>query len=191
MNDNPPIWYPHEAFYIEAMLFVTNSAMTSAKHLSKMILQYLEDPRQISTDDALNHLQNIVHQAGALSRYFWPTQPPRRPRGKYLRDTLKVKEESPLRSREVRNWLEHFDEKLDDYLKKHMPGEYVPRYFGPKPPDDGMPRHFFRAYYPEIQTFEILEVQIKMQPLIDEMKRVHNQLVGYREGGLCLHQEEI
>jgi hypothetical protein len=183
MNNLPPIWYPHEIFYLESMHFLTGSTMISADFLAKAVFTLKHRQGTIIIDDVLDHLQNIVHQAGALSRYFWPTLEPYRSRGKYLRSIFEVTETSPLKSRDVRNRLEHFDEKLDDYLKRKNTGEFFPSYVGPCPPDDGMPRHFFRAYYLDVGIFEILGVQIKMQPLVDEIMRIHNLLVEYSENG--------
>lgn len=183
MIKSTPIWYPHEVFYIESMCFLTGSAMLSIDFLEKAVIRFKQRLGRVIIDEYLDHLQNILHQAGSLSRYFWPTQPSYRPRGNYLCSIFEVTDASPLKSREIRNRLEHFDEKLDDYLKNQYTGEFFPNYLGHKPPDDGVPRHFFRAYYPEIGVFEILGVQVEMVPLADEIIRIHNRLVEYSATG--------
>ena len=180
--DNP-IWAPFEAFYIESMLSLTEAALVSATWMKDLLPTLAEGPARVDTQAALNHLQNIVHQAGALSRYFWPSRKSHEPRGIFLKTVLTVGEDSPLKSRVVRNQMEHFDEKLDDYLKGPVIGSVVPSYFGPTPPDDGVLQHFFRAYYLETGVFEILGKRITMETLIMELMRIHNLLVECEKNG--------
>ena len=184
-TDNP-IWARYEAFYIESMLSLTEAAMASATWMKELLLKLAGGPVRVDDQAALNHLQNIVHQAGALSRYFWPSDKAHEPRGLYLRNVLMVTDNGPLKSRAVRNQMEHFDENLDEYLKSPVVGHIVPSYFGPKPPEDGVPQHFFRAYYLETGEFEILGKRIKLEPLVVEIMRIHNLLVECEESGCRL-----
>jgi hypothetical protein len=52
--------------------------------------------------------------------------------------------------------MEHFDEYLDDYLKTCIAGQFIPDYFGPKPPDDRGPLRFFRAFLPTLENLKFL-----------------------------------
>lgn len=69
------IWPPCEVFYIQSMLFNTQSAVRSIEVIST-VMSYLteskdEDPfAAVDTEDVLNHVQNVVVQGAALSRYF-------------------------------------------------------------------------------------------------------------------------
>jgi hypothetical protein len=73
------IWPPFEVFYIHSMLFNTQSAARSIEVIST-VMSYLTESKDadplaaIDTEDVLNHLQNIVVQSAALSRYFWPVR---------------------------------------------------------------------------------------------------------------------
>ena len=115
------IWAPYEAYYIEAMLSNTGSAMASLERVSDVI-EEVEHDRCGGTLDRIDphaliaELQNIVLQAAALSRYLWPVRPGHEARAAHLRAALDVAESSPLRDRGLRNEIEHFDEKLDAYL---------------------------------------------------------------------------
>src|ERR671916_807773 len=86
---------PYEAFYINSMLFNTQSAVRSIEVLS-MVINYLAESKSpeslaaIDTEDVLNHLQNIIVQGAALSRYFWPVRKGYKRRGEYLRKALGV-----------------------------------------------------------------------------------------------------
>jgi hypothetical protein len=79
--------------------------------------------------------------------------------------------------------VEHFDEYLDDYLSDTSPGEFIPDYFGRKPPEDRGPLHFFRAYFIDTGEFEILGKSFSLPPLVDEIGRIHNLLLACEAAG--------
>src|SRR5665213_2856766 len=115
------IFPPYEVFYIESLLFSTTSALASATWFSSELHRLATDETDgvdpsFDPDDMLDNLQNIVIQAAAVSRYFWPVRSGHEARAQQLRAALNVDDASPLRSRDLRNALEHFDEKLDKYL---------------------------------------------------------------------------
>ena len=84
---------PYETFYINSMLFNTQSAVKSIEVLS-MVMNYLHESKSpeslaaIDTEEVLNQLQNIIVQGAALSRYFWPVRKEYKGRGEYLRKAL-------------------------------------------------------------------------------------------------------
>lgn len=178
-----PIWPPFEAFYITSMLAITESVLASAAWMKDILLQLKKGPTIVNQQAALNHLQNIINHSGALSRYFWPSRRTHDARGAYLRKVLQVSDNSPLKSRTVRDHLEHFDEKLDIYLESMAAGYVVPCYFGPTPASTGVSQHYFRAYFVDTGTFEILGNQVVIEPLIVEVMRIHNLLAEYEEHG--------
>src|SRR5689334_18838746 len=106
------IWPPYEAFYIQAMLFNSRAALASIDHVSAN-LEALSAGKAIDSDELLNNLQNIVIHGAALSRYFWPVRKGHEARAQFLKKCLGVAEDSPLKNRDLRNQIEHFDEKLD------------------------------------------------------------------------------
>jgi hypothetical protein len=183
------IWPPCEVFYIHSMLFNTQSAARSIEVLGT-VMSYLAESETpdplaaVDTEDVLNHLQNIVVQGAALSRYFWPVRKAHESRGEFLRQALGITDQNPLKSRELRNAMEHFDEKLDEYLASGIVGNVFPHYFGPLPKDDGVPRHIFRAYYVDVGQFEMLGNRYQIGPIANELLRLDEALTKYdREGG--------
>lgn len=121
MQAEPPIWPPYEAFYIQSMLFNSLSACRSILRLEKIFAKLPERPTtedvdRLPTKTILNELQNMVVQAGALSRYFWPVRAKHSARGKALRECFAMTEASPLFNRDLRNAIEHFDERIDEYF---------------------------------------------------------------------------
>jgi hypothetical protein len=62
-------------------------------------------------------LNQILSDVGRLSLIFWPVDRKAADRGRYLRDLIGLDEDNPLRSRELRNHLEHLDERIDAWSR--------------------------------------------------------------------------
>lgn len=187
-TDSLIIWPPFEVFYIQSMLFNSMSAVRSIMRLEKIFGKLPEYPteediQRLPTKIILNELQNMVLQAAALSRYFWPIRKGYEERGQFLRETFALDQSSPLFNRNLRNALEHFDERLDGYLASGIVGYIFPEYVGLKPADDGVPSHFFRAYFIDVGFFRLLNEEFLMHPLADELIFVHNHLLDLDQNG--------
>ncbi len=195
-GDVAGIWSPHEALYIQSMLFNAESALTSIHRVSDALeamseMSPTELQHAVDYHGLLNELQNIVVQGAALSRYFWPAKKDvsvYAARSRHLRTTLGVGEGSPLKSRDLRNAIEHFDERLDEYLAQGIVGHILPEYVGPRPSREGLPLHLFRAYYLDTGIFALLGKEYEMQPLVDEIVRIHHALSYSAEHGSRLQQ---
>ncbi|HEU0079191.1 MAG TPA: hypothetical protein VFQ76_16170 [Longimicrobiaceae bacterium] len=180
------IWPPYEAFYIDSMLFNTTAAAMSVDAMAGTLeaIERGELARADVDEDAfLNNLQNIILQGASLSRFFWPVRSGHEARGEHLRVRLGVTDASPLKNRDLRNALEHFDERLDRYLQANVVGYILPRYVGPTLENDGVPAHLFRAYFFDRGVFSLLGQEHEMQPLVDEIGRIHNLLITAVENG--------
>ncbi len=187
-TDSPIIWPPFEVFYIQSMLFNSMSAVRSIMRLEKIFGKLSEYPteediQRLPTKIILNELQNMVLQAAALSRYFWPIRKGYEERGRFLRETFALDQSSSLFNRNLRNALEHFDERLDGYLASGIVGYIIPEYVGLKPADDGVPVHFFRAYFIDVGFFRLLNEEFLIRPLADELIFVHNHLLDLDQNG--------
>jgi len=175
------IWPPYEAFYIRSMMFNAQSALRSITQINAVLHVVAENSPEDPVSafpvfHLLGELQNLVLQSAALSRYFWPARSAHDWRGAQLRRAFGVSDESPLRSRDLRNALEHFDEQLDIYLEKRVVGRVLPEYVGPFEEQEGVPVHLFRAYYVDTGVFELLGKRYEIQPLAREVGRIHEQL---------------
>ncbi|WP_353230830.1 hypothetical protein [Pseudomonas qingdaonensis] len=187
------IWTPYQAFYIQSMLFNTTSAFQScsiAEQIIKKISDGDIDP-QDKKDILLNCLQNVINQSGAISRYFFPSRDgPKggdktlhKDRGSYLRRIFQVDESSPLINRGLRNSIEHFDERLDLYLKEGMVGNIFPSLILPEPENSDVPHHIFRACYLKEGLFQVLGERYEIQPIVNEVARIHDLLVKFDQNG--------
>ena len=117
-NEAFSIWTPHQAFYIQSMLFNTTSAIQACSIAEKIIKRISDgeiDPQEMK-DILLNCMQNVVNQTGAISRYFFPSRDGskgadnkniHKDRGQYLSKVFDVKDDSPLMNRALRNSIEH------------------------------------------------------------------------------------
>jgi hypothetical protein len=123
-------------------------------------------------------MQNVIHQAGALSRYFWPSDKKHSNRGVFLRKMFSVQEDDPLSDRSLRNALEHYDERLDKLFATPDAGEYIPEYFGPKLDLKGGSRHFLRAYFADTDEFFVLGHSYRVQPIAESVGRINEALAN-------------
>ncbi len=122
----------------------------------------------------LDEVQNIVVQAAAVSRFFWPVWKGYEARAETLKSMYGMTENSPLRlSKNLRDAIEHFDERLDKYLASWPVGRFIPEYVGPQGDREGVPLHFFRAYFLDVGVFEILSVSYSIQPIVNEIVRIN------------------
>mgnify|MGYP006145554677 CR=1 FL=1 len=189
MQTELPIWPPYEAFYIQSMLFNSSSAVRSILRLESIFAKLPEHPTTedvdlLPTKIVLNELQNMVVQAASLSRYFWPVRAEHKLRGRVLRECFAMTEASPLFNRDLRNAIEHFDERIDKYFSRGAFGYFFPEYVGARPDDDGVPGHFFRAYFVDTGEFRLLDEDFEMKPLADEVLFVQHHLeLMDKEGG--------
>jgi len=184
MNPAIATFPPCQVFYYLAMQKCTFSALHSMETMDKIRLQYDDQLPQPDVMLAfLNQFQNIIHQAGSLSRYFWPSRKEHRSRGEFLRNKFAMKDDDPLNNRELRNALEHFDERLDDFVLGKNAGEFVPDYFGRKLDDKQGTRHFMRSYFVDTDEFTVLGEVFAVQPIVMSIGSVNQRLTAILQGG--------
>jgi hypothetical protein len=163
------------------MLFNAQSAMRSITQINAVMHLVVENSPEdpiaaLPVSHLLDELQNLIVQSAALSRYFWPARPAHAWRGTQLRKAFGVSDDSPLRSRDLRNALEHFDEQLDRYLENGVVGQIVPEYVGRSEELSTVPVHLFRAYYVDTGVFELLGRRYEIRPLATEVGMIDQQL---------------
>ena len=175
---------PYVAFYGQAIKFHCEAAMSSIDFLHSFANMMNEKNGEYKltdglTDEILNHLHNIFLHAASISRYFWPAKKGEDKlhykRASQLKRIFKVDGNSPLKSRKLRNCLEHFDENLDTYLNgKPIVGYVLPAYVGGTLESDDVPTHLFRAFYIDTAVFEVLGEKFEVQPIVDAICKLHS-----------------
>jgi hypothetical protein len=181
---------PFEAFYIEAMLFCTTAVLNAEAEVNAALAfaashQAESFEWQEGARAAIDGVQEIVLQAAALSRFFWP--PGRasmhRDRGTQLRSAFGLTDSSPLRNRDLRNQLEHLDEHLDRFSSSFSAGVVFPTWLGAMPVESGVPTVRFRAYYTDVGVLEVMGRRYHIVPLLEEVRRIHVALVSCTSNG--------
>lgn len=182
--ENPKIWYPYELFYIESMLTITRTAMAEQTML-RTVLEELKNGETNNKDLLIDLAQNIVSHAAAISRYFWPSSTGKiyKHRGQRLREAFEIHESNPIKDKDVRNFVEHFDEKLDDYLSGNISGTIYPVFIGTKNDYENQISHFFRAFFLDDWKFQVLDKESYLIPIINELIRIHQLLKKFKEEG--------
>ncbi|MEQ6290616.1 hypothetical protein ACFPAG_08340 [Vogesella sp. GCM10023246] len=188
------IWPPYHAFYIQSMLFNTSSALQACERASNYVKAITEGKvaPQDRKDELLDCLQNFINHSGAVARYFFPSliggkgdkKLLHKQRAEYLCKVFSIDQSSPLHDKKLRNAIEHFDERLDRYLEDGIVGHIFPSLILDKPEDTAIPHHIFRAYHLNDGIYQVLGERHHVQPILDEMIRVHDMLVKFdRNGG--------
>jgi hypothetical protein len=170
--------YPaYEAFYIQSILYAAGRADAAFECFELARIQGESDAAQVSAiHEALGH-------AAGLSRFFWPSALGgrraaallglRQARAAVLRAAFALDDDSPLRDRNLRDSLEHFDEKLDSYLLANTTG-----YFFPDPMVDYADivdenvGHIFKLVDPQRSIFVILGQKFDCGTVSREVSKV-------------------
>lgn len=161
----------------------------------KFALIAVEDLQQslkvINMDRIWYSIQALLVATGDISKLLWPTKPLLPERGKELRESLSISDNSPLESREFRNIFEHFDERLEKWATASGHLAFADSNVGPInmignfEPKDYM-RHFdhtnstliFRGDLYELQPV-IDAIQELWQKAAIEAKKPHNVVGGW------------
>lgn len=183
---------PYQVFYIQSMLFNTASARQAVDRAFKYIkaISKKELGPQDRKDELLDCLQNFINHSAAVARYFFPSmiggkgeKAIHKNRAEFLRQIFDVTESSPLHDKKLRNAIEHFDERLDMYLAGGIVGSIFPSLILDELEEEDVPHHIFRAYYLNHGIYQILGERHSIQPILDEVIRVHELLVTFDENG--------
>lgn len=181
------IWPAYEVFYIESLLTKTKTAIAEYELLDRVITdQKLFEKNPLILIDLA---ENIINNGAAISRYLFPSRDKgtknkiHKLRGEKLRESLQINEGNPLEHRFVRDYAEHFDEKLDKYLSKPIAGNFTPSKVIFDSDELDEVTFVFRAYVVNEFKFICLEKEIVILPIIEEIYRIHNFLIGFKENG--------
>ena len=182
-QDGIQIWPPYEILYIESLLSRTSTTILNYERLVKIVsdLKLIQQ----NTDLLINLAENIIKEAAAVSRYIFPIRknPMHTTRGEKLKKSLKIGQESILNTKGVRDYLEHFDERLDKFLHDSVVGNIVPRIVVINSTELDDSTFVFRGYIINDYKFIGLKNEIRILPIMEEIYRIHNLLIEFREDG--------
>jgi len=79
-----------------------------------------------SQDDRVWYsVQALLVAAGNVSKLLWPSRKRSQDRGRTLRESLQVPDDSFLQPRNFRNHFEHFDERIEEWAEAAPHGAFV------------------------------------------------------------------
>ena len=169
-NDYDGILPQFVPFYLFSVLYCADRANSA--------FSIFEKEKRSSNPVALT---SAVHEAlghsAALSRFFWPTKNKgvAAARAKKLRTILHVGDESPLKDRSLRNSLEHFDERLDEYLLTYDAGYFFPApMIGSHTLADEPVGRIFKLVDSDNNVIVILGQKCHFRPIKGEVERILN-----------------
>lgn len=194
MKEKFEIWPPYRYLYLESLLTITRSSIHHIEIFSETnnyIVEHIDNDesnlimtKHESEIILLDSLHNIINHASALSKYFWPVREKdlHLRRAEFLREKFQVEDDNPLKAREVRNAIEHFDERLDKFTTTPVVGVIRPYYVGRKLSNE-VQSFMFRAYYVDEQTFEVLGEKFEIIPIINEIVRINEMIIEHMKEG--------
>ncbi len=171
----------YEAFYIEALAYCAGRASSAFLRFDEALAEGQDQATVVATaHEALSHV-------AALSRYFWPAskKPLHVARANRLREALEIDDTSPLADRDLRNALEHFDERLDSFLLRDLAGYMFPGpLVGEASLNDVAVGHIFRLVDPRGQVFVLLGERYEFGPMRVAVDHILEKLARIMGGRL-------
>jgi hypothetical protein len=182
--------YPqHEVFYIECIKSATDNAINSWEELNRIIVS-----PELLKDEGLKTIdlsENIVNQAGIISRYFYPSFDRKnieknkihQLRSEKLKDSYKITDGNILKKRTFRNYIEHFDENLDAFLNNSIAGNILPKALIHNSKQMTSTTYAFKAYM--IDEFKLISLneEIELIALVEEIYRIDNLSDDFLKNG--------
>jgi hypothetical protein len=157
-----------EVFYIQSILTCAKLSMAAFNRYAASVIE--EDDH-----DTFYHLQDALTQAAAISRYFWPSKNEgvQKLRAERLRQAFLMTETSPLKDRQIRNAMEHFDERLDKFLLSDPMGQIIPGpIVAPHHTVDEVVGSVFRLVDPWELIIVLFGEKYSFMPIYEEVERI-------------------
>jgi hypothetical protein len=127
-------------------------------------------------------IQNVVIGAGNLSKTLWGTGPNKQIRQrrlaerKPLRDSLGVKDDSPIRKVKIRNDYEHLDERIEDWWNTSTNRNLVTETIGPPGSVGGDaigPKDMHRQFDPTTGDVRFWGNELNIPSVLAEVLRIY------------------
>lgn len=166
INNEQGILPLFEGFYIESIIYSAERADAAFQRFDKAIL--IEENKSL----AVANIQEALSHVGELSRHFWPSRDKgiASARAGKLREAFALDESSPLKDRRLRDAMEHFDERLDTYLKQFPTGEVITTPIVGSIERLPQSLRIFRMVDPTKSAYIVLDEQYEFGPIRESTK---------------------
>ncbi|MEM7485458.1 MAG: hypothetical protein AAF348_09635, partial [Bacteroidota bacterium] len=104
-------------------------------------------------------------------------------RGEKLKEYYGITDSNILKNRTFRNYIEHFDENLDEFLNNSIAGNIIPKTIFIESSEIDEITFVFKAYV--LTEFKLISLnkQIELIPLMEEIYRIQNTCVDFSQNG--------
>jgi len=171
----------HLRLHIDAMQFHVHNALFSLERKRNIIETNRDSLDSLDCQlSLLNEQLNILTQAATISRYLWPSRSKHTERGKKLREILDISDKDPLADRELRNAVEHYDEKLDIFLDGNQSTKFLAAFYGFRGalPEDAV---ILKGFIVDEDEFWILDKKYKFSPIALSLGDLNPKITSYLE----------
>ncbi len=161
--------------YLHEIRRLCSNAISAGQEFNHIVVG---GSRDLDSDAAFRRLDDIAVYAGRVCQIFWPTQGNKR-RGEVLRTLLDVPDTSPLKDKSLRNGIEHFDEEIDDWVKKSQFKNVVHTMMGGRgsiETDCIFEGDILRWWVDEEKTYILRGREVNLQRLLTELEGIHTSV---------------
>lgn len=121
------------------------------------------------------YVQNFLTSSANVSKLLWGSNKEQNHGRKDLRESLKVKEDSILFSKTLRNDFEHYDERIETWYTESERRNYIDSNIGPTGFIGGVdPTDFLRNYDTTLGAVTFKGKVYELQPIVDELVALNN-----------------
>lgn len=159
-----------EVFYLESVKYAAERANAAFERFDDALV------RGNCKGLVVANIQEALTHIGELSRIFWPSRDSgiHGLRAERLRLAFSLDDTSPLKNRSLRDALEHFDERLDNYLGEFPVGQLITDPVVGPIDQVRPPMRIFRMVDPTKSTFVVLDEQYEFGSLRDSAKVIQD-----------------
>lgn len=182
-----------QSIYLREIISQSKLALYAAAQVNaalKALNSGAEIPHEQLMGETFRGLHSLLTHASNVSRLLWPSDPRKRKReaagdykarcttvdarGRVLRGILSIPSVGhPLEERPLRDHLEHFDERLDEWQSRVGRKGFMDWHIGPPTFVDGMPaQDRLRTFDPATATFTFRDETFNLQVLIDALGKI-------------------
>ncbi len=111
-------------------------------------------------------VQSFLVFSGNVSKLLWPPNAKYKARGNQLRESLGVEDDNALNDRKLRNCFEHFDEHLEEWLKRNEGKTLVDHCIGSRGMLSSVEPQLFRRFFePDTLSMIFIGEEFPLMPL--------------------------
>jgi hypothetical protein len=173
-----------EAFYIESLRYSANRAKDAFRRFDDIRFSRAHS-------EIVGVAQEAVTHVAGLSRFFWvagkaANDPLHQARAQKLRQSFELDDSCPLNDRYLRNAIEHFDEKLDNFLLGDLAGYIFPDPIVGPIESIGEVDKMFRFIDPDKDIFILLGTAYGFRPLREAVEDILTKISKMNGGRLTV-----